>query len=185
MLTTFTAYQLYAPQYTLQLQIHKLTIGSVTPFHHVSTAEMKFLAVTKHERHCKARTDPTGLPYLQSDCASQNSCPDMFQTHSDATPLQVAAYTKRTLVPDHLVGEFTVPMPRPGATEKLSGTLSKKGDENGVVRFTVSSTAAGAAPAAGSAAAAGSPQAQPTPTAVARPAAGAAASGTALGELSA
>ena len=127
---------------------------------------------------------PKDCPVCGVTAHLANSRPDTFQTHSDAPSWQVAAYTKRTIVPDHLVGEFTVQLPQPGATEKLSGTLIKKGDENGVVRFTVSSAAAAAAQAAGSVAAAGAPRAPSTPTAVATPAAGAATSGTAPGESS-
>ncbi len=52
-------------------------------------------------------------------------------------PPQVKAYSKRALLPDRLLGEFSVVLAHPGATANLSGELAKKKTSSGTLSFKI------------------------------------------------
>lgn len=50
---------------------------------------------------------------------------------------QVKAFSKRAVLPDRILGEFSLTLAHPGATANLSGDLAKKGGSNGTVSFKI------------------------------------------------
>ena len=51
--------------------------------------------------------------------------------------IQVKAFSKRSILPDRLLGEFSLTLAHPGATANLSGELKKKGVSHGTVSFKI------------------------------------------------